>query len=158
MLEPRRRVGQALLAMVQQAYVEGVSTRKMDDLLQAMRLTGFDKSEVSRTCKALDEVVREFCNRPLEGRFPYVWLDDLYLKVWQNHSIVSMALVIAIGVNEHGERELLGFSLRASETEAFWQEFLHSLVQRGLQGVQLVTNDAHEELRVAVTRALSGAS
>lgn len=158
LLEPRRRAEQALLAVVQQAYVEGVSTRKVDDLLQAMGLSGIDKSAVSRACKALDEVVREFRNRPLEGRYPYVWLDAMYLKVRQNHRIVSLALVIAIGVNDQGERELLGFGLGASETEAFWQEFLRSLVQRGLQGVQLVTSDAHEGLKAAIAQVLSGAS
>ena len=158
LLEPRRRAEQALLAVVQQAYVEGVSTRKVDDLPQAMGLTGFDKSAVSRTCKALDELVKEFRERPLEGLVPYVWLDALYLKVRQNHRIVSMALVIAIGVSDQGERKLVGFSLGASETEAFWQEFLRSLVQRGLQGVQLVISDAHEGLKAAIAQVLSGAS
>ena len=158
LLEPRRRAEQALLAVVQQAYVEGVSTRKVDDLLQAMGLTGFDKSAVSRTCKALDEVVKEFRERPLVGLFPYVWLDALYLKVRQNQRIVNQALVIAIGVNDQGERKLLGFALGASETEAFWQEFLRSLVNRGLQGVQLVTSDAHEGLKAAIAQVLAGAS
>jgi transposase-like protein len=130
----------------------------VDDLLQAMGLTGFDKSAVSRTCKALDEVVKDFRERPLEGPIPYIWLDALYLKVRQNHRIVSMALVIAIGVTDQGERKLLGFGLGASETEAFWQEFLRSLVQRGLQGVQLVTSDAHEGLKAAIAQVLSGAS
>jgi putative transposase len=99
LLEHRRHAEKALLAVVQQAYVEGVSTRKVDDLMQAMGLNGMDKSAVSRTCKALDEVVHEFRNRPLEGRYPYVWLDAMYLKVRQNHRIVSLAKVIAIGVN-----------------------------------------------------------
>jgi putative transposase len=106
----------------------------------------------------LDEVVQDFRNRPLEGRYPYVWLDALYLKVRQNHRIVSMAMVIAIGVNELGEREVLGFALGASETEAFWLEFLRSLVQRGLTGVQLVISDAHEGLKAAINLVLSGAS
>ena len=158
LLEPRRRTEQALLAVVQQAYVEGVSTRKVDDLLQAMGLTGIDKSQVSRICKGLDEVVHEFRNRPLEGRYPYIWLDALYLKVRQNHRIVNLALVIAIGVNELGEREVLGFGLGGSETEAFWLEFLRSLVQRGLTGVQLVISDAHEGLKAAIAQVLSGAS
>lgn len=158
LLEPRRRAEQALLAVVQQAYVEGVSTRKVDDLLQAMGLTGIDKSQVSRICKALDEVVTDFRNRPLEGRYPYIWLDALYLKVRQNHRIVSLAVVIAIGVNEQGEREILGFALGASETEAFWLEFLRSLVQRGLTGVQLVISDAHEGLKAAIPQVLNGTS
>jgi transposase-like protein len=127
LLEPRRRAEQALLAVVQQAYVEGVSTRKVDDLLQAMGLTGIDKSQVSRICKSLDEVVTDFRNRPLEGRYPCVWLDATYLKVRQNHRIVSQAMVIAIGVSELGERAVLGFALGSSETEAFWLEFLRSL-------------------------------
>lgn len=158
LLEPRRRAEQALLAVVQQAYVEGVSTRKVDELLQALGVNGFDKSAVSRTCRALDEVVQAFRNRPLVGRFPYVWLDALYLKVRQNQHIVSQALVIAIAVTDVGERSLLGFALGASETEAFWQEFLRSLVGRGLQGVQLVISDAHEGLKAAIAQVLSGAS
>ncbi len=158
LLEPRRRAEQALLAVVQQAYVEGVSTRKVDELLQALGLSGIDKSEVSRICKGLDEVVTDFRNRPLVGRYPYVWLDATYLKVRQNHRIVSLALVIAIGVTELGEREVLGFSLGASETEAFWLEFLRSLVERGLSEVQLVISDAHEGLKVAIAQVLSGAS
>ena len=158
LLEPRRRAEQALLAVVQQAYVEGISTRKVDELLQAMGLTGIDKSSVSRICKSLDEVVTEFRNRPLERRYPYVWLDATYLKVRHNHRIVSQALVIAIGVNELGEREVLGFALGANETAAFWLEFLRSLAQRGLQGVQLVISDAHEGLKAAIAQVLSGAS
>jgi putative transposase len=158
LLEPRKRAEQALLAVVQQAYVEGVSTRKVDDLLQAMGLNGIDKSQVSRICKGLDEVVQDFRNRPLEGRYPYVWLDALYLKVRQNHRIVSMAVVIAIAVNELGEREVLGFALGGSESEAFWLEFLRSLVQRGLKDVQLVVSDAHEGLKAAITQVLNGAT
>lgn len=158
LLEPRRRSEKALLAVVQQAYVEGVSTRRVDDLLQALGLTGIDKSRVSRICKELDEVVDRFRSRPLEGTYPFVWLDALYLKVRQNHRIVSQALVIATGVRESGERELLGFALGASEEEAFWLDFLRSLVRRGLKGVQLVTSDAHEGLKAAMAQALSGAS
>ena len=158
LLEPRRRAEQALLAVVQQAYVEGVSTRKVDDLLQAMGLTGIDKSQVSRICKSLDAVVQEFRNRPLEGRYPYVWLDATFLKVRQNHRIVSQAVVLAIGVTELGEREVLGFALGASETQAFWLEFLRSLIGRGLDGVQLVVSDAHEGLKAAIGQVLSGAS
>jgi len=102
LLEPRKRSEQALLSVVQSAYVEGVSTRKVDDLLQGLGLTGIDKSRVSRICRALDEVVKGFRERPLEGEHPYVWLDALYLKVRQNHRVVSQALVIAIGVRETG--------------------------------------------------------
>jgi len=158
LLEPRRRSEKALLAVIQQAYVEGVSTRRVDDLLQALGLTGIDKSRVSRICKELDEVVEPFRNRPLEGQYPFVWLDALYLKVRHNHRIVSQALVIATGVRENGERELLGFALGASEEEAFWLDFLRSLVRRGLKGVQLVTSDAHEGLKAALGQVLAGVS
>jgi len=158
LLEPRRHSEKALLAVVQQAYVEGVSTRKVDSLLQAMGLTGIDKSKVSRICKALDEIVEGFRNRPLEGEYPYVWLDALYIKVRQNHRIVNQAMVVAIGVNAEGEREVLGFALGASETEPFWREFLRSLGQRGLKGVQLVISDAHEGLKAAIAQVLHGAS
>jgi len=158
LLEPRRRSEKALLAVIQQAYVEGVSTRRVDDLLQALGLTGIDKSRVSRICKELDEAVETFRNRPLEGMYPFVWLDALYLKVRHNHRIVSQALVIATGVRESGEREVLGFALGASEEEAFWLDFLRSLVRRGLKGVQLVTSDAHEGLKKALGQVLAGAS
>ncbi len=157
-LEPRRRPEKALLAVVQQAYVQGVSTRKVDELLQSLGLTGIDKSEVSRICRALDGVVQQFRNRRLEGSYPYIWLDALYPKVRQNHRIVSQALVLAIGVRETGEREILGFSVGASEEEAFWQEFLRSLVRRGLKGVRLVISDAHEGLKAAIAQVLAGST
>ena len=150
LLEPRKRSEQALLAVVQQAYVLGVSTRKVDDLVQALGLSGVDKSKVSRICRELDGVVQEFRQRPLEDEYPYIWLDALFLKVRQNHRVVSMAVVIAVGVNQDGERALLGFDVGASEEEAFWLAFLRSLVQRGLKGVQLVISDAHEGLKAAI--------
>lgn len=156
LLEPRRRAEQALLAVVQQAYIEGVSTRKVDDLLQALGLTGMDKSQVSRICKDLTEVVEAFRNRPLEGSYPYVWLDALYVKVRVNHRIVSQAVVMAIGVRESGERALLGFAVGASEDAAFWLGFLRSLVHRGLQGLQLVISDSHEGLKAALNQVLAG--
>jgi len=158
LLEPRRRAEQALLAVVQQAYIEGVSTRKVDDLLQALGLTGIDKSQVSRICKDLTEVVEAFRNRQLEGSYPYVWLDALYVKVRVNHRIVSQAVVMAIGVRETGERALLGFAVGASEDAAFWLSFLRSLVQRGLRGVQLVISDSHEGLKAALSQVLAGAT
>jgi putative transposase len=158
LLEPRRRTEKALLAVVQQAYIEGVSTRKVDDLLKALGLTGIDKSKVSRICKELDEVVEQFRNRPLEGEYPYLWLDALYLKVRQNHRIVSMATVIAIGVDTQGRRHILGFALGASEESTFWLDFLRSLIRRGLKGVQLVTSDAHEGLKVAINQVLAEAT
>jgi len=158
LLEPRRRAEKALLAVVQEAYVEGVSTRKVDDLVQALGLTGISKSAVSRMCEDLDEVVEAFRNRVLAEAYPYVWLDALYLKVRENHRIVSKALVIAIGVRETGEREILGLALGGSEEQAFWQAFLRSLVRRGLAGVQLVISDAHEGLKAAIAQVLTGAS
>jgi len=158
LLEPRRRSEQALLSVIQTAYVQGVSTRKVDDLLRALGLTGIDKSRVSRICKELDEVVGAFRNLPLEGSYPYVWLDALYLKVRQDHRIVNQALVIAIGVRETGDRDILGFSLGASEEYAFWLDFLRSLSRRGLQGVQLVTSDAHEGLKAAIQQVFTGAT
>lgn len=157
-LEPRRKAEKALLAVVQSAYVEGVSTRKVDHLLQSLGLTGIDKSQVSRICKELDEPVRAFRERPLEGDYPYVWLDATYLKVRQNHRIVSMAAVVAIGVRGSGEREIVGFAIGASEEAAFWVEFVRTLVRRGLRGVGLVISDAHEGLKAAVTQVLAGSS
>jgi putative transposase len=150
LLEPRKRSEQALLSVIQQAYVLGVSTRKVDDLVQALGLGGVDKSKVSRICRELDGVVQEFRQRPLTGAYPYIWLDALFLKVRQHQRVVSMAVVIAVGVNQDGERALLGFDVGAGEDEAFWLAFLRSLVQRGLTGVQLVISDAHEGLKAAV--------
>lgn len=157
-LEPRRKAEQALLAVVQSAYVEGVSTRKVDSVLEHMGLNRIDKSEVSRICKALDEPVRAFRERALEGEYPYLWVDATYLKVRQNHRVVSMAAVVAIGVRESGEREILGFAVGASEEQSFWREFLRSLLSRGLQGVRLVTSDAHEGLKAALAQTLAGAT
>lgn len=159
LLEPRRQAERALLAVVQQAYIQGVNTRKVDELVQALGLSsGVDKSAVSRICRELDEVVGQFRQRPLAGAYPYLWLDALYLKVRQNHRIVSQAVVIAVGVRETGEREVLGFAVGASEEEAFWREFLRSLLARGLAGVQLVVSDAHEGLKAALAGMFSGAS
>ncbi len=158
LLEPRRRAEKALLSVVQQAYIAGVSTRKVEALLQSLGLTGMDKSQVSRICQELDSLVAEFRERPLDDSYPYVWFDALYLKVRQNHRIVSLAAVIAIGICETGERRVLGLATGASETEAFWSEFLRSLVGRGLKGVQLVISDSHEGLKAAIGKVLSGAT
>ena len=157
-LEPRRRAERALLAVIQTAYVEGVSTRKVDELVQALGLTGIDKSKVSRICKELDTAVAAFRGRHFEEPYPYVWLDALYVKVRENHHIVSKAVVIAIGVRESGEREILGVEIGGSEEEAFWAQFLRSLVARGLTGVELVVSDAHLGLKAALGKVLSGAS
>lgn len=158
LLEPRRRAEQALLAVIQQAYIEGMSVRRVDDLLKALGLTGIDKSAVSRICQQLDGVVEQFRHRPLQASYPYLWLDALYLKVRQNHRIVSAAVVIAIGVKDSGEREVVGFAVGASEEQAFWLEFLRSLVARGLHGIQLVISDAHEGLKAALGQGFSGAT
>jgi transposase-like protein len=157
-LEPRRPSEKALLAVVQSAYVQGVSTRKVDELVQSLGLTGIDKSKVSRICKELDEQVDAFRNRPLVDEYPYLWLDAMYLKVREDHRVVSKALVIAIGVRRSGERDVVGFALGASEEQAFWLEFLRSLVHRGLGGVQLVISDSHEGLKGAIQEVLSGSS
>ena len=157
-LEPRRRAERALLAVIQTAYVEGVSTRKVDELVQALGLTGIDKSEVSRICQELDTAVSAFRERHLEQAYPYVWLDALYVKARANSRIVSQAVVTAIGVRESGEREILGLEIGGSEDEAFWTQFLHSLVARGLTGVELLISDAHEGLKAAMAKVLSGAS
>ncbi len=158
LLQPRRPAEKALLAVVQEAYLKGVSTRKVDALLKALGLTGIDKSEVSRINKELSHVVDEFRNRPLQASYPYIWLDATYFKVRQNHRVVSMAFVIGVGVDETGERHLLGFDLGASEEKAFWLAFLRSLVKRGLKNVQLIISDAHEGLKEALSQVFTGAS
>lgn len=158
LLEPRRPAEKALLAVIMEAYLKGVSTRKVDDLVKALGLKGIDKSQVSRICKEFDHIVEQFRNRPLQGLYPYVWLDAMYLKVRQNHRVVNMAMVIAIGVDPNGERHMLGFDLGASENEDFWLAFLRSLVRRGVKSVQLVTSDAHEGLKKALSQVFSGAS
>lgn len=130
LLEPRRRTEQALLAVIQEAYVHGVSTRKTDDLVKALGLDGISKSEASRVCHALDETVERLLNRPVELPVPYMWLDE----VPEDGRVVSMALVVAVGVRSDGEREVLGLDLGPSEDAAFWRAFLRSLVERGLSG------------------------
>lgn len=120
MLEPRRRAEKALVSMVQEAYVHGVSTRKVDELVRALGISGISKSEVSRLCAELDEKVDAFLNRPLEGHYPYVWLDAKYIKVREDDRVINMALVVAIGVNEAGDREVLGIDVGLSENAAFW--------------------------------------
>jgi putative transposase len=154
-LEPRRRAERALLAVIQSAYVAGVSTRKVDDLVQALGMTGIDKSKVSRIRKELDGAVMAFRTRPLEVAYPYLWPDGLYLKVRQNHRIVNMAVVIAVGVRETGEREILGIDIGTSKEETLWTAFLRGLVGRGLNGVQLVVSDAHEGLKGAMATVLT---
>jgi putative transposase len=146
LLEPRKRGEQALLSVVQQAYVCGVSTRRVDQLVEALGLR-ISRSEVSRVCALLDEQVEAFRQRPLEGDYPYLWLDAKVEKVRDGGRVVGKAVVIAYGVHETGRREILGLDVGEAETEAFWTEFLRSLVARGLAGVQLVVSDAHEGLK-----------
>ena len=153
-LEPRRTAEKALTAVIQEAYVQGISTRSVDDLVKALGMTGISKSQVSRLCAEIDDKVRTFLDRPLEGEWPYLWLDATYLKVRQNGRIVSVAAIIAVGVNGDGRREVLGLAIGASEAETFWIEFLRSLARRGLRGVKLVISDAHEGLKAAVAKVL----
>jgi len=152
-LEPRRRSEQALVAVVQQAYVCGVSTRKVDQLVESLGLR-ISRSEVSRVCAGLDEQVEAFRTRPLEGRYPYLWLDAKVEKVRDGGRVVRKCLVIAHGVHESGRREVIGIDCGECETEAFWRSFLRSLVKRGLAGVQLVVSDAHEGLKNAIGQVL----
>lgn len=156
-LEPRRRSEKALFAVVQQAYVSGVSTRKIDDLVQAMGIEKMDKSQVSRICKQLDELVEAFRSRPLDKNYRYVWLDATYVKVRENHRVVNTAVVVAMAVNDEGAREILGFDVGPAESYAFWLEFLRSLVRRGLKGVKLVTSDCHEGLKQAIKAVFTDA-
>ncbi len=160
LLERRRRVDQALFAVVMEAYLHGVSTRKVDDLVRALGAeSGISKSEVSRICADLDAEVGAFRDRSLsEQPFPYVFLDATYCKARVNHRVVSQAVVIATGVAADGRREVLGFSVGDSEDGAFWTAFLRSLKARGLGGVQLVISDAHEGLRQAIAAVLIGAA
>jgi putative transposase len=159
LLEPRRRAERALSAVVQEAYVHGVSTRKVDELVKALGMGGISKSRVSELCEELDEEVERFRNRPLEGAYPYVWVDATYVKARQDGRVSSVAVVIAVGVKgETGEREILGLDVGPSEDGAFWVSFLRSLVARGLWGVRLVTSDAHRGLKGAIEAILVGAS
>ena len=154
-LEPRRMAEKALTAVIQEAYVHGVSTRSVDDLIKAMGGTGVSKSQVSRLCEEIDERVNAFLDRPLEGEWPYVWLDATYVKVRRNNRIVSVAVIVAIGGNTDGRREVLGMDIGPSEAETFWTEFLRKLRRRGLRGVKLVISDAHEGIKAAVSKLMN---
>jgi len=158
MLEPRRRAERALVAVVQEAYVKGVSTRKVEDLVQRLGMTGVSKSQVSRLCQALDADVERFRSRRLDGPYPYVWLDATFVKAREAGRVVSQAVVIAIGATAEGQREVLGLDVGPSEDGAFWLQFLRGLVARGLSAVQLVISDAHEGLKGAIASVLTGAS
>lgn len=158
LLEPRRRVEQALLSVIQEAYVLGVSTRKVEGLVRSLGMEGISKSEVSRICLGLDEEVERWRHQPLIDRYPYLWLDATYIKVRQAGRVTGQAVVVAFAVKETGEREVIGIEAGPSEDAAFWTEFLRSLVSRGLRGLQLVISDAHVGLREAIGTVLVGAS
>lgn len=153
-LEPRKTVEKALVAVIQEAWINGVSTRKVDELVQAMGMTGISKSSVSKLCKDIDERVNAFLKRPLAGDWPYLWLDATWLKMREGGRIVSVAAIIAVAVNTEGKREIVGLHIGPSEAEPFWTSFLRDLVRRGLSGVKLVVSDAHEGLKAAITRVL----
>jgi transposase-like protein len=140
---------------VQEAYIQGVSTRSVDDLVKAMGMSGISKSQVSRLCAEIDDKVKAFLNRPIEGDWPYLWIDATYVKVRQNGRIVSVAVIIAVGVNSDGRREVLGMDIGPSEAETFWAAFLRKLARRGLRGVKLVISDAHEGIKAAVAKLLN---
>jgi putative transposase len=153
-LEPRRLAEKALAAVVQEAYVHGVSTRSVDDLIKAMGMTGISKSQVSRLCEEIDEKVKAFLSRPIEGDWPYLWVDATYVKARESGRIVSAAVIVAVGVNSDGRREVLGMDIGPSEAETFWTEFLRKLARRGLRGVKLVISDAHEGIKAAIGKVL----
>jgi putative transposase len=156
-LEPRRTAEKALTAVIQEAYVHGISTRSVDDLVKAMGASGISKSQVSRLCEEIDERVNAFLARPIEGEWPYLWIDATYLKTREAGRIVSTAVILAVGVNSDGRREVLGIATGASEAEPFWTAFLRSLADRGLRGVKLVIADDHKGLRAAAARVFHAA-
>ena len=154
-LEPRRLAEKALTAVVQEAYIQGISTRSVDDLVKALGMSGISKSQVSRLCEEIDERVKAFLERPIEGDWPYLWIDATYVKVRSNGRVVPVAVIMAVGVNADGRREVLGMDIGPSEAETFWTAFLRKLARRGLRGVKLVVSDAHEGIKAAVSKVLS---
>ncbi|MFY9289682.1 MAG: IS256 family transposase [Methylorubrum rhodinum] len=154
-LEPRRMAEKALTAVIQEAYIQGISTRSVDDLVQAMGGTGISKSQVSRLCEEIDARVHAFLDRPIEGEWPYLWIDATYVKVREAGRIVSVAVIVAVGVNGDGRREVLGMDVGPSEAETFWTAFLRKLARRGLRGVKLVISDAHEGIKASVTKVMN---
>src|SRR4029078_1967196 len=153
-LETRRMAEKALTAVIQEAYIQGISTRSVDDLVKAMGGGGISRSQVSRLCEEIDGKVKAFLERPIEGDWPYIWIDATYLKVRRGGRIVSVAVIIAVGVNTKGRREVLGMEVGTSEAEAIWTAFLRKLTRRGLRGVKLVISDAHEGIKAAVSKVL----
>jgi transposase-like protein len=157
-LEPRRRAEQALVAVVAEAYVQGVSTRKVEALVQTLGITGISKSEVSRLCASLDTQVAAFRERPLAAAYPYLWLDARYEHVREEGRVQSLAVVVAYGVRADGVREVLGMDVTSGEHTVFWRAFLQSLIARGVHGVRLVISDAHLGLRQAIREVFVGAA
>ena len=153
-LEPRKTAEKALVSVIQEAWIAGVSTRRVDELVQAMGMSGISKSSVSKLCKDIDERVNAFLKRPLVGDWPYLWLDATYLKVREGGRIISVAAIIAVAANTDGRREIVGLGIGPSEAETFWSTFLKSLVKRGLRGVKLVVSDAHDGLKAAIARVV----
>ena len=151
-LEPRRTAEKALAAVIQEAYIQGVSTRSVDNLVKAMGMTGISSSQVSRLCIEIDERATAFLNRPIEGDWPYLWIDATYVKVRSSGRIVSVAVIIAVGVNTDGTREVLGMAVGPSEAAPLWSDFLRSLSHRGLRGTRLVISDSHVGLKAAITK------
>jgi len=154
-LEPRKRSEHALVAVIQEAYIKGVSTRKVDDLVQAMGMSGISKSQVSRLCVELNGMIDSFLTRPINGYWPYLWLDATYIKSRENGQVVSNAVVIAVGASSEGHRDILGLDVGPGETEAFWTDFLRTLTNRGLTGVRLVVSDAHKGLKNSISKVFS---
>jgi putative transposase len=151
-LEPRRMAEKALTAVIQEAYIQGISTRSVDELVKAMGMSGISKSQVSRLCEEIDGRVKAFLDRPIEGDWPYLWIDATYVKVRQAGRVVSVAVIVAVGANSDGRREVLGMDIGPSEAETFWTTFLRKLARRGLRGVKLVISDAHEGIKAAVAK------
>ena len=147
----------ALTAVIQEAYIQAVSTRSVDDLVKAMGMSVVSKIQVSRLCEELDERVNAFLQRPIEGEWPYIWIAATYVKVRQDHRITSVAVILVVGVNSDGRREVLGMDVGASEAETFWTGFLRKLTLRGLRGVKLVTSDAHVGTKTAVAKVMHAA-
>jgi putative transposase len=154
-LEPRRMAEKALTAVIQEAYIQGISTRSVDDLVKSLGMSGISKSQVSRLCEEIDERVTAFLDRPIEGDWPYLWVDATYVKVRQAGRIVSVAVIVAVGVNSDGRREVLGMDIGPSEAETFWTGFLRKLARRGLRGIKLVISDSHEGIKAAVAKVFS---
>src|ERR671933_95529 len=153
-LEPRKVSEKALVAVIREAWIGGVSTRRVDELVQAMGLAGISKSTVSKLCRDIDERVNAFLDRPLEGEWPYLWLDATYLRQREGGRIVSVAAILAVAANTEGRREIVGLHIGPSEAETFWSGFLKSMVRRGLRGVKLVISDAHEGLKQAIAKVM----